>query len=100
MKANETTAETTASGVKQTLHNAANKHPRKKYALRLYSAEVRDGHRPGVVVVNLLCYYEREIAALGEPPAITNGRGRPPGGPEMWQNRSDQFCHNSCCWSF
>lgn len=64
MKANETTAETTASGVKQTLHNAANKHPRKKYALRLYSAEVRDGHRPGVVVVNLLCYYEREIAAL------------------------------------
>ena len=26
-------------------------------------------------------------AVLGEPPAITNGRGRPPGGPEMWQNR-------------
>lgn len=65
MKADrETTAETTASRVKQTLHNAANKHPRKKYALRLYSAEVRDGHRPGVVVVNLLCYYGREIAAL------------------------------------
>ena len=65
MKADkETTAETTASSVKQTLHNAANKHPRAKYASRFYSAEVRDGHRPGAVVVNLLCFYEREIAAL------------------------------------
>ena len=31
------------------------------------------------------------LAVLGEPPAITNGRGRPPGGPEKWQNR---FYHN------
>ena len=61
---NETTAETTASRVKQTLNNAANEHPRAKYASRFYSAEVRDGHRPGAVVVNLLCFYEREIARL------------------------------------
>ena len=61
---NETTAETTASRVKKTLNNAANKHPRAKYASRFYSSEVRDGHRPGAVVVNLLCYNEREIARL------------------------------------
>ena len=60
----ETTAETTASSVKQTLQNAWTKHPRAKYALRLCSAEVRDGHRPGVVIVNLFCFYEREIARL------------------------------------
>ena len=64
MKANETTAGTTASHVEQTLRNALKKHPRAKYALRLSSAEVRDGHRPGVVIVNLLCFYEREIARL------------------------------------
>ena len=61
---NEATAETTASRVEQTLHNAAKAHPRAKYASRFYSAEVRDGHRPGVAVVNLLCYWPREIDKL------------------------------------
>lgn len=61
---NETTAENTASRVKQTLNNAAKEHPRAKYASRFYSAEVRDGHRHGAVVVTLLCFYEREIAKL------------------------------------
>ena len=30
-------------------------------------------------------------AVLGEPPAITNGRGRPPDGPEMWQTGQTGF---------
>ena len=61
---NERNAEPTASSVKAALLNVATAHPRAKYASRLYSAEVRDGHRPGAVVVNLLCFYEREIAKL------------------------------------
>ena len=60
----KTITETTTSRVEQTLHNAAKAHPRATFARRFYSAEIRDGHRPGAVVVSLLCFWPREIVTL------------------------------------
>jgi hypothetical protein len=67
-------AETTASRVKAQLRQAANAHPRAEYPRRFYSAEVRDGHRPGVAIVNVFCFHERERDRITK--AIKNAVGK------------------------